>query len=247
MAKGKKAKSAAKRERRERRFLPQSAGNPLLVKVVGGAGAAALGAGAWAQFGRSLMGVELPPYAFGPYVLGGGALLFGAAVWLGTSNEPAVRVGAAGVAVEKSELVRIPWHAVERIVWDPERAELALRGKDANEKDVSLTFRARVHPVAAAWIAREARARIPKVTDIPDDVAELPETRTSDGELLTLDPIQVVGMHCAESGDIIAYEPDAVICPKCELVFHKASTPDGCPCGADLASLRPKAVAKDAT
>jgi hypothetical protein len=246
MAKGKKAK-ASKRERRERRFLPQSSGNPLFVKVLGGVGAVALGAGTWAQFGRSLMGVDLPPYAFGPYVLAGGAAAFGAAVWLGTSSEPAVRVGAGGVAVEKSELVRIPWHAVERIVWDPDRAELSLRGKDGSGRDVNLAFRAITHPYAAAWIAREARARIPKVTDIPDEVAELPETRTSDGEMLTLDPLQVVGMHCALSGKIIAYEPDAVVCPQCELVYHKASAPDECECGASLAAVRPPAETKDAT
>jgi hypothetical protein len=246
MAKGKKAKSA-KRERKERRFLPQSSGNPLLVKVLGGAGAAALGVGSWAQFGRGLMGVDLPPYAFGPYALGGGALLFGAAVWLGTSNEPAVRVGAGGVAVEKSELLRVPWNAVERIVWDRERAEIALRGKDESGKDVSLSFRAKVHPYAAAWIAREARARIPKVTDVPDEVAELPETRASDGEVISLDPLQVVGMHCAQSGKVIAYEPDAVVCPQCELVFHKGSAPEECPCGASLAALRAAPESKDAT
>jgi hypothetical protein len=246
MAKGKKAKGASKRERRERRFLPQSSGNPLLVKVLGGLGAAALGAGAWAQFGRSLMGVELPPYAFGPYVLAGGAAMFGGAVWLGTSNEAAVRVGSGGVAIEKSELVRVPWHAVERIVWDPERAELALRGKDVDGRDVSLTFRASVHPLAAAWIAREALARIPKVTDVPDEVSELPETRQSDGEILKLDPIQVVGMHCAQSGKVIAYEPDAVVCSQCELVYHKGSTPDECPCGASLASTSPAVATKEA-
>ena len=114
-------------------------------------------------------------------------------------------------------------------------------------KDVSLSLRASVHPHAAAWIAREARARIPKVTDVPDEVAELPETRTSDGEMLTLDPLQVVGMHCAVSGKVIAYEPDAVVCPQCELVYHKASTPDECECGASLAAVRPPAEAKDAT
>lgn len=241
MAKGKKAKGASKRERRERRFVPQSSGNPLLVKVLGGGGAVALGLGTWAQWGRMLMGVELPPYAFAPYVLAAGAVLFGAAVWLGTSSEPAVRVGSGGVAVEKSELLRLPWHAIERVAWDAERAEIALRGKDADGRDVSLAFRASAHPLAAAWIAREARKRIPKVTEVPDEIDELPETRNGDGETLNLDPIQVVGMHCAQSGKVIAYEPDAVVCTQCELVFHKASAPDECACGASLVAVRPKA------
>jgi hypothetical protein len=244
MAKGKKAKGGAKRERRERRFLPKSSGSPLLVRMLGGVGAVALGAGTWAQFGRALMGVELPPYAFGPYLLAGGAVCFGSAVWLGTTSEPAVRVGSGGVAVEQSELLRIPWHAVERIVWDPERAELVLRGKDPSGRDVSVILRAGVHPLAAAWIAREARARIPKVTDVPDEVRELPETRSSDGESLSLDPLQVVGMHCAQSGKVIAYEPDAVACPRCELVYRKGSAPEECPCGASLASPQPLADTK---
>jgi hypothetical protein len=238
MAKGKKAKSSAKRERRERRFLPESAGNPLLVKVLGGVGAASLGAGAWAQFGRSLMGVDLPPYAFAPYVLGAGALLLGSAVWLGTTSEPPVRVGAGGLAIEKSELVRIPWHAIERIVWEPERGELSVRGKDENGKEVSLTLGAKTHPLAAAWLAREALARIPEVTDIPDEVSDLRATRPGDGESMLLEPLQVVGRHCAASGRIIAYEPDARVCPRCELVYHKLSVPEECACGASLTSMR---------
>jgi hypothetical protein len=247
MAKGKKGKGSAKRERRERRFLPHSSGNPTVVKALGALGAVALGAGTWAQFGRALMGVDLPPYAFGPYVLAAGAAAFGGAVWLGTTNEPPVRVGPAGVAIERSEVVRVPWHAVERVVWDPERAELSVRGKDDLGKEHSLVFRPKVHPLAAAWIAREARARIPSRTDVPDEVADLPPTRPTDGELVPLDPLQVVGMHCAQSGKVIAYEPDAVVCPQCELVYHKASAPETCACGASLASVRPEGEAKDAT
>jgi hypothetical protein len=246
MAKGKKAKGGAKRERRERRFMPMSSGNPLLVKALGGVGAVALGAGTWAQFGRELMAVELPPYAFGPYLLVGGALLFGAAVWLGTTSEPPVRVGSAGVAVEKSELVRLPWHGVERIVWNAEREEIAVRGKDDAGRELNLAFRVSVHPFAAAWIAREGRERIPNRTDVPAEVPELPPTRASDGEILPLDPIQVVGLHCAHGGKIIAYEPDAVICPRCELVYHKLSTPEECACGAALVAAGTPAT-KDAT
>jgi hypothetical protein len=250
MAKGKKAKGAAKRERRERRFFPASSGNPLLVRVLGGAGAAALGAGTWAEFGRTWMSIDLPPYAFAPYVLGAGAVLFGAAVWLGTTSEPAVRVGAGGLAIERSELVRIPWHAIERIVWEQGHAELSIRGKDENGKEVNLALNAKTHPQAAAWLAREARERIPSVTDIPDEVSGLPPTRPDDGEILVLDPVQVVGRHCAASGRIIAYEPDARVCPQCELVYHKLSVPEECACGASLVSQRvsvDEAPSKDAS
>jgi hypothetical protein len=216
------------------------------VKVLGGLGSVALGGGAWAQFGHSLMNVELPPYAFAPYVLGGGAALLGGAVWLGTSGEPPLRVGSGGLVIEKSELVRVPWHAMERVVWDPDRAELSVRGKDENGKEVSLTVNLKVHPLAAAWLAREARARIPKVTDIPDAVGGLPPTRSSDGEILVLDDVQVVGRHCAETGRIIAYEPDARVCPQCELVYHKSSVPQECSCGASLDPVSPPPAAEEA-
>ncbi len=238
MAKGKKTKSQ-KRERKERRFVPASAGNPLLVKVMGGLGAASLGAGTWAQFGHQLSNVEMPPVPYAPYILAAGAAFFAAAIWLGTSSEPALRVGSAGIAIEKVEIQRIPWYAIERVVWDRERAEIAVRGKDDAGKDVSLTVRAKNHGLAAAWIAREAKERIPKVTDVPDEVPGLPQTRSGDGELLPLDPVQVVGCHCAASGQVIAYEPDARVCPKCERVYHKSSVPEECACGAKLSEAKP--------
>jgi hypothetical protein len=238
MAKGKKAKGSPRRERRERRFVPQSGGNPRLVKALGGLGAAVLGAGTWAQFGRALTDVDLPPYSFGPYVLALGALLFAAAIWLGTSGEAPLRVGSGGIAFEKGELRRVPWHTVERIVWNPERADLSIRGKDVNGKEVSFVVAAKTYPHAAAWIVREAKDRIPTVTDVPDAVSGLPETSAADGEILVLDAVQVVGSHCAASGRVIAYEPDARVCPKCELVYHKSAVPEECRCGASLAGMR---------
>jgi hypothetical protein len=247
MAKVKKSKSSITRERRERRFVPQSGRSPLLVKALGAVGAAALGAGTWAQFGTELSHADLQPHAFAPYMLAGGALLVAVAIWLGTSGEAALRVGAGGIAVEKAEVKRIPWHAVERIVWNPERAELTVRGKDANDKEISIAVAARTHPYAAAWIMREARDRIPRVTDVPDEVIGLPGTSPADGQVIVLEPVQVVGSHCAESGRVIAYEPDARVCPKCELVYHKNTVPEACSCGASLAGMRAVDASRDAS
>jgi hypothetical protein len=93
------------------------------------------------------------------------------------------------------------------------------------------------HPQTAAWIVKEARARIPAVVDVPTDAA-IPDASADAGESFPLEPPQVVGRHCAESGRVISYEPDARVCPRCERVFHKTSVPAVCPCGASLADLR---------
>jgi len=86
------------------------------------------------------------------------------------------------------------------------------------------------------------------VTDVPDAVSGLPETSAADGEILVLDAVQVVGSHCAASGRVIAYEPDARVCPKCELVYHKSTVPEECRCGASLAGMRvPDDESKDAS
>jgi hypothetical protein len=48
----------------------------------------------------------------------------------------------------------------------------------------------------------------------------------------------VVGRHCAATGKVIAYEPDARLCPRCERAYHKSGVPEACECGALLAELR---------
>src|SRR5580698_2186115 len=52
--KTKSARTAKPRARRERRFEPQASARPGLVYVMGAVGAAAMGAGAWEQFGPLL-------------------------------------------------------------------------------------------------------------------------------------------------------------------------------------------------
>ncbi len=237
----KKTKGARKdkpRERRERRFEPRPTTSPLVVYLLGGIGAIAMGAGAWAQFGS--MFADSPesapePLAFARYVLVAGTLLLGAAIWIGTSGDPALRVGDGGVVLEKGGLRRLPWYAVERIEWREEAIRVI--GKDDLGTSVTLVARVATQPQAAAWIVKEARERIPAVVDVPEDVT-LPIARNDAGQGLALEPPQVVGKHCAASGKVIAYEPDARICPRCERVYHKAHVPESCPCGASLASLQ---------
>jgi hypothetical protein len=218
-----------------------AAANPSIVYLVGAIGALAMGAGAWGQFGALVYDGGPEPLKFAPYILAAGALLVGAAIWIGTSGEPALRVGDAGLAVEKGGLRRMPWYGIERIKWRDEVVRVT--GKDELGVAMSLNASLKSHPQAATWIVREARERVPTVVDVPED-ATLPEPRATGGTLLPLEPPQVVGKHCASSGKVIAYEPDARICPRCERVYHKASVPPQCECGASLAELQ--AVVKTA-
>jgi hypothetical protein len=232
------AKKDRPRERRERRFEPRPSTNPVVVYLLGGVGAIVMGAGAWAQFGAAFADVpeNAPePLTFARYILVAGTLLVGAAIWIGTSGDPALRVGDGGVAFEKSGVRRVPWYAIERIEWREEAVRVI--GKDDVGAPVTIVARAATHPQAAAWIVKEARERIPAVVDVPDD-ATLSGARSDAGEELPLEPPQVVGKHCAESGKVIAYEPDARVCPRCERVYHKAHVPDSCACGASLVSLQ---------
>ena len=235
-----------KRERRERRFLPRSTHSPMLVMVLGALGAAALGAGAWGQFARPSTPIN-EPLAYAWWILAAGALILGIAVWLGTSGEPALRVGDGGIAFEKGNLRRMPWYEVGSIVWEGASSALVVSGKDESGNDLSARVFLQSQPQAVAWIVKEARARIPKVVDLSEDELEqLPTAQSEAGDLVLLEPMQVVGKRCAESDKIIAYEPDARVCARCERVYHKTQVPDPCACGASLAALRAKAAPREA-
>ncbi len=233
--KTKSAKGTKPRARRERRFEPVASARPGLVYTLGAIGAAAMGAGAWEQFGPLMSDVGPEPLKIGPYVLTAGALVAGIAIWMGTSGEPFLRVGDGGIAVEKGGLRRMPWFAVERIEWRDEAVRVT--GKDDGGVAMTLAASLRSHPQAAAWIVREARARVPGVVQVPED-STLPEASADAGESVALDPPQVVGRHCAASGKVISYEPDARVCPRCEVVYHRAHVPETCECGASLEELR---------
>jgi hypothetical protein len=239
--KAKKPKGARRekaRERREKRFLPRPTASPVLVYAAGALGALAMGAGAWAQYGSLLHEGGPEPLKLAPYILAAGAFLVGIAIWFGSSGEPVLRVGDGGVAVEKGGLRRVPWYGIDRI----EFRDVAVRviGKDDAGAAIQVVASLTAHGSAAAAIVNEARARVPAVVDVPQDVA-FPETFA--GEERVLEPPQVVGKHCATSGTVIAYEPDARVCPRCERVYHKAHVPPSCACGASLADLLPSAKA----
>ncbi len=235
MAKKSKAKVTKPRPRRERRFEPIASTSPSVIYLLGAIGALAMGAGAWEEFAPLVSDATLTPMKLAPYVLTLGAGLVGAAIWMGTSGEPMLRVGDSGLATEKGGLKRMPWYAIERIDWREETVRV--EGKDDSGAPMTLSASLRSHPQAAAWIVTEARARVPAVVHVPED-ASLPDAQADAGVTVELDPPRVVGKHCAASGKVISYEPDARICPRCERVFHKEHVPVTCECGASLGELR---------
>lgn len=233
--KTKSAKVPKARERRERRFEPRSTTPLLVIYLLGAVGALLMGAAAWEQFGSMFSESVPPPLAFAPYVLIGGAVLVAIAIWIGTSGEAALRVGDSGLAVEKGGIRRMPWYSIDRVDWRDE--VVRVDGKDETGSAMTIAASLAAHPQAAAWIVKEARERVPAVVDVPED-ASLPEPNAAAGVTLILAPPQVVGRHCAASGKVISYEPDARLCPRCERVFHKAHVPESCECGASLAEVR---------
>jgi hypothetical protein len=233
--KTKSAKRGKLRERRERRFEPRASASPSLVYLLGALGAVAMGAGTWGEFGSLVRDASPEPFKYAAYVLAVGAVLVGIAIWIGTSGEAPLRVGDGGIAVERGGLRRMPWYAVERIGL----ADGAVRvtGNDDSGESMTVVASMTSHPQAAAWIIKEARERVPTAVQLPED-AMLPDPRVSAGESLAMDPPQVVGKHCADSGTVIAYEPDARVCPRCERVYHRAHVPDSCACGASLEAFK---------
>jgi hypothetical protein len=68
-----------------------------------------------------------------------------------------------------------------------------------------------------------------------DVVAGLPALGENDGEVLTVESLQVAGRYCAASDRPISFERDARLCPQCCEVYLKSEVPRKCvTCEADL-------------
>ncbi len=230
-----------KHQRWDKRFIPRSTTNPRVVYGLGAIGALALGAGFWGQFGSMLHKVPegVEPWQYAPWVLAGGAIVIGIAIWIGTSGAAAVRIGSGGVAEERGQGRRIAWWAVDAVLFD--EGALVVKGEGETGEDETIRLSLSSLPEAAACALKEATARIEsKITLSEEDRAQIPVAHKEDGEAMPPVPLQLVGKRCRKSDKIIAYEPDARVCPKCESVYHKVSVPKKCVCGASLEHLRVK-------
>jgi hypothetical protein len=243
--KGKQTSKKDKRRggvrRQERRFVSQASTNTAIVRAIGALSALLLGAGLWGYFYAKSFAEDETLRAIPSYLIAAGAVVMGITIWIGTSSESPVRVGAPGISVEKGELRRMPWWSIERITFESGALALVVTGKDEAGADWTFKVPLKAHPEAVAWIVKEALDRIPRRVDIPDEVLDkLPEAHEHAGTRVDLEPLQVVGKKDAITGKTISYEPDARVCPRCERVYLRASVPKKCKCGNSLVHLRPK-------
>jgi len=219
-----KKKKKAKRERKERRFTPEQTYSSGTAVGVGMLGALAAGAGVWGQW------ISETPPSYAPYLFGGGAIALGAALWFGDAGAVPVRIGDAGVALERgTELTRLAWCDLETV--EVVGKQLLLRGDKT-----TVTIPIAAHPKAVAWILAEGTKRVPDVMNVKkSELAGLPEPKDLDGELVALEGVQVAGRHCAASEKPIAFERDARLCPNCAEVYLKDQVPKKCvTCEHDL-------------
>lgn len=220
----KSRKKAPRRERREHRFTPGQTHTSWAAVAAGALGAGGLGAGVYANW------ISDPPHSYAPYVVTAGALVLAGALWFGDSGAVPVRVGDAGIAIEKGkELVRLPWCDIERV--SVEKGQLVARGQE-----LTLTIPIKAHRKAVAWVLKEGVRRVPEAMDVKSDVVDtLPKPEEGDGEVLTIEGIQVAGRECAASGETISFERDARLCPTCGQVYQKSHVPKRCvTCGSEL-------------
>ena len=220
-----KKKRKAPRERTERRFIPIATQTSRLAAGMGMVGSLALGAGVYGQWVRET------PVAFAPALVTIGAIGLGAGLWLGNASVFPVRVGEAGVAIERGpEITRMLWCDIEEI--RTEGTDLLLKAKG-----LSLEIPVRAHPKATAFIISEADRRMSKIVKL-DDAARraLPPLVQGAGEVVAVTGDQVAGRRCAATQKIISFERDARLCPNCGQVYFKDNVPQSClTCGEEVA------------
>jgi len=219
--------------RSERRFEPASSG-AAWVSVLGmSIGSVVFGAGFYGQWLRSYARPDITvPHPYAPYLLLGGALVLLAIGLFGPRPARAVRVGDAGVGLEKdeSDIERIEWRDVERVLLDP--STLTFQGAGH-----VIAISRKQQPAAAAWAFAEAKRRIPgKLEEVEGSIEKPPSSASDDqAEVLPLERPQLAGARCKASDELIAFEKDARLCGLCGEVYHKAHVPDLClTCGARL-------------
>jgi hypothetical protein len=205
--------------RRERRYEPKTSLATTASAVGMSVGAVLAGAGTWAQWFRP---EDLGPHKYAPWLLGAAALSLFVVAIFGRWGARAVRIGDAGVALEKDggELERIGWYEVTGFVQTPEMITVKAAG-------TSIGVPTRSQPQAAARLVAEAIARLPERARALS-AEGLPALDDGAGEDLPLEAPQIAGRRCRRSDKLIAFERDARLCGRCGEIYHSASIPKRC-------------------
>jgi hypothetical protein len=220
-----KKKRKAPKERTERRFVPEATHTSRLAAGIGMAGSLALGAGVFGEWMKD------PPMSYAAGLVTLGAAGLGAGLWLGTASTFPVRVGDAGVAIERgSEMSRVLWCEMTEIKL--EKGDLVVRAPS-----LSLAIPLGAHPRAVAYIVAEAERRLPKIAKVDEaGKRSIPLATQPGGEEVPVAGDQVAGRRCAATDKIISFERDARLCSNCAQVYHKDNVPKQClTCGAEIA------------
>ncbi len=202
----------------ESRYLPRNGPAAAVSVLAMSLGALAVGAGVYGKFLRDAA-VGSHPWA--TWLLVGGAALFAAAALLGAMPASPVRVGDAGVGLEKAAgdaIDRLAWYEVDSVALAGHA--LVVRG---DGKTLSVPVKA--HPDAVARIAIEAATRLPGKVSV---ISGLPRASEASAEKVALEPLQLAGARCAASDRIIALDKDGRICGRCGQRYHKETVPKAC-------------------
>jgi hypothetical protein len=222
-----KKKRPARRELRERRFLPEQTHASQLSAIIGMASSVALGVGVYGQWLRET------PLAHAAELVAVGAAGLGAALWMSSTGQFPVRVSDVGVGLEKAgQVSRVRWCDLEKLRLERGHLVLTAAGQDTR-------IPVGAQPKAVAHIISEAARRVPAVVNIDASQRKaLPEPRDGDGDLVNLEGVQLAGLRCAASGKLLSFERDARLCPTCGEVYHHEHVPKKCvKCEGDVGDL----------
>jgi len=202
----------------ERRFTAEPTGRSNIQALVGGLGVAALGAGSYAAWVPEVA-MDAAPYLFAAGVAG-----VIAALLISERDADPLRVGDAGVAIERGGAPeRVGWYEVQNVSVD---ADSCVVVEGAGKRLVASPPH---HAQAAAWIVKEALERIPRrVTIAVDRAAQIAGVADDSGHQLLIESMQFAGRRCKASGVIISFEEDARVCARCGEVYDKKHEPERC-------------------
>jgi hypothetical protein len=214
----------SRRSLQERRLI--AAGQQLqpLTLGLGFLGAGALGVGTYGRW------ISHTPMASATSLLVIGAASAAYFAWQLNREGTVVRVGDAGVAVERgSEVERLLWCDMDRIRVDNDHLVLSGTGP-------TLSVPLATHARTQSWILKEAAERLPKLIDVVPSFADrLPKPDAADGSLGPILSLQTTGRRCGKSRKVIRYERDARLCTVCAQVYLRESLPEQCiTCGRPL-------------